>query len=126
MRQENRFDRREDAHDGDTTRGELASFDQFLDRHRETAEQLRKDPSLTKNQEFVNKNPDLQAYLQEHPAVREEINENPNAFMRQENRYDRREDTHDRDLGHTNTASFRDFTRGHSAISEQLQNHPPQ
>ncbi len=36
--------------DTDTTRQELASFDQFLDSHRETAEQLRKDPSLVNNE----------------------------------------------------------------------------
>src|SRR5260221_685472 len=96
MRQENRFDRQEDRRqserDSDTTRGQLAHFDQFMDGHREIAEQLRKDPSLVNNREFAEKHPALQTYLQEHPGVREEIKENPNAFMRQENRFDRQED----------------------------------
>src|ERR1700687_4751523 len=35
--------------DNDTTRRELANFDQFLDDHRELAEQLRRDPSLVNN-----------------------------------------------------------------------------
>src|SRR5258706_436091 len=78
--------------DNDTTRIELAHFDQFMDGHREIAEQLRKDPSLVNNREFVEKHPALQTYLQEHPGIREEIKENPNAFMRQENRFDRQED----------------------------------
>src|SRR5258708_7714389 len=134
MRKENRFDRREDARGGDrdrnhtprdrdTTRGELASFDQFMDQHRETAEQLRKDPSLAKNQEFLNENPDLQTYLQEHPTVREEINENPNAFMRQENRFDRREAARVRDRDRNNTPRDRDTTRGELASFDQFLDH---
>ena len=77
--------------DRDTTREEVANFDQFLDSHRETAEQLRKDPSLVNNEQFVKSHPDLQAYLQQHPEVREEVKENPNAFMHQEARYERTE-----------------------------------
>src|ERR1700747_2188935 len=89
------------GNDRDTRRGELASFDQFLDGHREIAEQVRKNPSLVNNQQFVQSHPALQTYLQQHPNVREEISENPNAFMRQENRYDRQEDARadrDRDM----------------------------
>ena len=102
MRREDRYDRREGDRDGDhdgrgrgdndTTRGELARFDQFLDSHREIAEDLRKDPSLVNDAQYAKNHPALQAYLADHPRVREEIKENPNAFMRQESRYDRRED----------------------------------
>jgi len=81
--------------DNDTTRGELARFDQFLDSHREIAEQLRKDPSLVNNDRFVKDHPELQTYLKDHPGIREEIKENPNSFMRQENRFDRSEDRRD-------------------------------
>jgi len=63
----------------------------FLDGHPEIAEQLRKDPSLINNREFVENHPALQQYLQSHPEVREEFKENPSAFMRQENRYERHE-----------------------------------
>ena len=45
--------------DNDTTRGELASFDRFMDSHPEIAEQLQRDPSLVTNQEFVEKHPAL-------------------------------------------------------------------
>src|SRR6266853_43137 len=93
MRQENRYDRREDARDDNVRRQELARFDQFLDNHREVSEQLRRDPSLVKNQQFVQSHPALQSYLQEHPAIREDLTRNPDAFMRQEERYDRREDS---------------------------------
>ena len=133
MRKENRFDRPEYTRDRDTTRRELANFDQFLDSHRETAEQLRKDPSLVNNEQFVKSHPDLQAYLQQHPEVREEVKENPNAFMHQEARYertedaaryDRRENGVDRDISHKSSTSFGEFLDGHANISKDLSKNP--
>ena len=41
------------THDNDTTREELANFDRFMDGHPEIAEQLRRDPSLVRNEDFV-------------------------------------------------------------------------
>jgi len=132
MRQENRFDRqedrREDERGSDTTRGQLARFDQFMDSHREIAEQLRKDPSLVNNRKFVDEHPALQTYLQEHPGIREEIKENPNGFMRQENRFDRQEDRRaderrdDTTNGHL--SSFREFLGGHSNIAKEVSKDP--
>ena len=149
MRQENRYERHEgddrdrdrDRRDGDTTRRELASMDRFMDGHPEIAEQLRKDPSLVNNREFVGNHPALQEYLQSHPEVREEFKENPNALMRQENRYDRREDDRDRDHGISTggrgdrnrmgdpdgrgeLTSFGQFLGGHSTVAEQLSKDP--
>ncbi len=135
MTAENRYDQREDnryggqaTRDRDTTHGQLASFDQFLDHHREIAEQLRKDPSLANNQKWVQDHPALQTYLQDHKGVREEIAENPNAFMTAENRYDRREDSYGRvnrgDMRHGDMDSFREFLGSHSSISQQLHKDP--
>jgi len=121
MRQEERYDRHEEDRDGDIRHRQLASFDRFLDGHPEVAEQLRKDPSLVKNEEFREKHPALQEYWQQHPEVREEISENPNAFMKQEERFDRHEEDrdHDRDLD-----GFGHFLEGHSAIAQQLSRNP--
>ena len=88
MRQEDRYDRSENDRDRDNTRRELTNFDRFLDSHRETAEQLRKDPSLADNQQYLKDHPELQAYLQQHPAVQQELKNNPNTFMQEEARYD--------------------------------------
>lgn len=146
MRAENRYDRQEDRQrldnnrqndpDRDTTRRELASFDSFLDSHRETAEQLRRDPSQINNSTFIQNHPDLQVYLQDHPAVREELTENPNAFMRSENRYDRQEDRRrldnnrqgdsDRDTTGRELASFDRFLDSHRETAEQLRRDPSQ
>ena len=92
MRQEDNFDRRTDDRDRVATTGQLARFDQFLDSHREIAEQLRKDPSLINNPKFVDSHPALKTYLQDQPTIRAEITQNPNAFMREEDNLDRRTD----------------------------------
>ena len=139
MRQEQRYERREDFEgegrdrdrDRDITRGQLANMDRFMDTHPEIAEQLRKDPSLVKNKEFVESHPALQEFLQNHPGVREEFSENPNAFMRREERFDRREgdrDDHriagDRDVTHQELAATDRFMDTHPEIAEQLHKDP--
>jgi len=110
--------------DQDTTRAQLARFDRFLDSHPEVAEQLRKDPSLVKNEEFRKNHPALQEFLQQHPGVREEFAENPNAFMRQEQRFDRREDGRDHDPSVRDLANFGQFLSGHSGMAQQLSKNP--
>jgi hypothetical protein len=125
MHQEERYDRREDDRDRGSNRNEVARFDQFLDSHRETAEQLRKDPSLVDNQDFLQHHPALQTYLQDHTELREQIKSNPNAFMQQEARYDNHEGGMDRDgTGHRQAASFGEFLGGHSEISQRLSEDP--
>ncbi len=110
MRQENQYDRQEARQDS-LRRAELAQFDRFLDSHRETAEQLRRDPSLVKSQQFVQNHPALQSFLQQHPDIQQRLDQNPNAFMRQENRFDANEDARNRDLDRDDVRSNRDFDR---------------
>ena len=124
MKDENRFDRREDDHDRDSHRAELENFDRFLDSHREISEQLRKDPTLVDNREFVTSHPALQTYLQDHPTVREAIRQNPDSFMRAEDRLDRRDDNRDRDANRAELANFDRFLDSHREISEQLRKDP--
>jgi hypothetical protein len=121
-RDRDRSSNRQVGREGDATRGQLASFDQFLDHHREIAEQLHRDPSLLKNQQFVQNHPALQSYLQAHQGVREEIAENPNAFMRQENSFDRREDTFGKDMDGKD--GFREYLGSHSDVAKQLHKKP--
>lgn len=130
MKAERRYERREDEDrrgDRDTTREEIASMDRFMDHHPEIADQLRRHPSLINNKEFVENHPALQQYLQEHRGVREEFSESPNAFMRQEERYDRHEDAtafRDRDRDHAEMSNFGEFLRGHSIVADQLSKDP--
>ncbi len=141
MHQEQRFDRAEDARnnyrrdpdndrrdndrrDNDTTRGELANFDRFMDGHPEIAEQVRKDPSLMKNEAFVQSHPALQEYLQQHPEVHEEITENPNRFMRQEQHFDRMEDRRGNEMSDRDRDAFGEFLGSHSSIAQDLSKDP--
>jgi hypothetical protein len=128
MRQENRYDRREEAREdqfGDRSRREeLAKFDQFLDSHRDIAEQLRRDPSLARNEEFLENHPELQSYLQSHPETREGLTRDPNAFMRQENRYDQREQAAEDRSRREELERFDRFLDGHHELAEQLRRDP--
>ena len=108
------------AHDSDITRQELALFDQFLDSHREIAEQVRQNPSLVNNEEFAKNHPALQSFMQQHPSVREELKENPKAFMHQEAGYDRREDERMRQ----ERVHFNQFLDSHREIADQIRKNP--
>jgi phage-related protein len=116
MRQEDRVDQR----DNDATRRELANFDAFLDKHPEVAEQLRKNPTLADNKEFLQNHPALQQFLQEHPGVREQLAQDPRIFMREEDRFDHR----DNDVKRQELANFDGFLDSHPQIAEQLSKDP--
>ena len=146
MHKEERFDRREDGQnqsvdrdrdfnrDRDMNRSEMASMDQFLDGHPEIAEQVRKNPALLNDKKFVDAHPALQSYLQQHPQVRQEASANPNAFMHQEERFDRREDgrdfgrdgdfNRDRDMNRGEMASMDQFLDSHPEVAEQVRKNP--
>lgn len=120
-------DRQAVPRDRDITERDVAEMDHFLDHHPEIAEQLRRDPSLIDNQRFVADHPALQEYLQMHPSVRREFDENPNAFMRAEERYDHRDAERGRyDYGITREelASMDHFLDKHPEIAEQLRKDP--
>ena len=117
----------------DITRQQLSGLDNFLDAHPELAEQIRKDPSLINNEEFVENHADLQRYLQQHPEVREQFNQDPNAVMHQEQRYDQREDrqrdsdksrSNNTDVTRRELGNMDGFLDGHPEIAEQLRNDP--
>lgn len=113
--------------DPDITQRDVVEMSHFLDQHPEIAEQLRRDPSLIDNQQFLANHPALQEYMQMHPGVRKEFDENPNAFMHAEDRYDRSQE----ERGHYNygitreeLASMDHFLDSHPEIAEQLRKDP--
>ena len=108
---------------------EAADFNRFLDEHREIAEQVRKDPSLADNREFVQGHPELQSFLQDHPGVRDQLRQDPNAFMQQADRDNRDANQGDRDAGGQNgerreAVSFDRFLDSHREIAEQVRKDP--
>jgi hypothetical protein len=114
-------DRTRSTSDRDINHQELMSFNQFLDNHREIGEQLRKDPSLADNRQFLKDHPVLESYLKDHPEVRQQLRQDPNAFMRDEDRYAQ---THDRDAERRELANFNRFLDGHPEVGDQLRRDP--
>ena len=52
-----------DNNNKDVTLGELGRFDQFLDAHPEIARDVRRDPALINNKDFVEDHPQLRFVL---------------------------------------------------------------
>jgi hypothetical protein len=123
MYQEDRFDRDRNVGDRNDAPGHVAEFDRFLDSHREIAEQVRRDPSLLDNRQFVQGHPALEAYLDNNPGVRDDIRRDPSAFMRQEDRFDRTQNGN-RDFNRDHLASFGAFLGGHSDIARDVSENP--
>jgi hypothetical protein len=115
---------RRDVTNRDTDRRDVASFDRFLDGHREIAEQVRKNPSLVDNRDFVQSHPALETYLHDNPGVRDQLRQDPNAFMHQEDAYDRDSNRRDRDPMHDHMADFGGFLHSHSDIRKDLSRDP--
>ena len=104
-----------------------AEFRQFLDSHREVAEQLRRDPGRINDNAFVRDHAELQAYIQAHPAVRQEIAANSNDFMREDNNFNRNDSDRfdrDRDPSHQHMANFGAFMSGHADIARDVSSRP--
>jgi hypothetical protein len=108
----------------DNDRRDVVSFDRFLDGHREIAEQIRKDPSLLDNRDFVRDHPALQAYLADNQGVRDQIRQDPNGFMQQEDAFNRDSNMGDRDPMHDHMADFGGFLRNHSDIQRDVARDP--
>jgi hypothetical protein len=137
-RQDRDADRRDAANDRDggrqdrdANRGEVAKFDRFLDDHREISEQVRKNPSLLDDRKFVESHPALQAYLHDNPGVREQLRQDPNAFMRREDFNDREArmgnrdaSGQDRDFSRRDVANLDRFLDDHREIAEQVRKNP--
>src|SRR3989454_105491 len=85
MQREQRFESTENR-PADLSTREVETFDRFLDHHKDIAKELRQNPALVNDPEFVKKHKDLRSFLKNHPEVREEVRENPSRFMPREAR----------------------------------------
>jgi hypothetical protein len=105
----------------DISRGEVSNFDQYLDSHPGTAKQLRANPALVNDPQFLSKHPGLNSFLASHPGVREEIHESPGQFMHRERGYERTEGRGYSPHPLANTDTYLDR---HPEVAEQLRQHP--
>jgi hypothetical protein len=72
-------------------RSDVALFDSFLDSHADLDAQLRANPSLMTNGEYLEAHPQLQAFLNQHPQVQTQIRQNPSFFIERAKRFDSNE-----------------------------------
>jgi hypothetical protein len=115
--------------DNGVTRPEIENFDVFLDGHAALARQLRSNPTLVNNEEFLENHPALQRYLENHPNLREELRENPRAFARRSERFEgpearRPAGDRDLDIARGERAGLDMFLDNHSDIARQLSKDP--
>jgi phage-related protein len=75
----------------DLNRQEVDTMDQFLDKNPVIERELWRSPSLVNDTEYLEAHPRLQAFLSQHPNVKEEIAENPRYFIERENRFNAQE-----------------------------------
>ncbi len=75
--------------DRDIARQQLLSFDRFLDSHPMIDQDLRNDPSLFNNSQYISSHPELRKFLEDHRGVREEIRKNPRFFNRRDHELDK-------------------------------------
>ncbi|HEY6290711.1 MAG TPA: hypothetical protein VI455_04005 [Terriglobia bacterium] len=112
------------AQDSDITRVELGHFDQFLDNHPDIAQDLTKDPSLINNMNYVESHPALQAFLEDHPQIRQSFQANPRAFMRGVARVDAVEEARADLPGRGQIITLDNFLDNHPALAKQLEANP--
>ncbi len=104
----------------DITRGELRAFDGYLDSHPEIAAQLRRDPSLINDPNYLKANPSLREFFEDHPNTRKELRETPNYFMARESRFDR----NDNDITRTELRNVDNYLDRHPEVAKELERNP--
>jgi len=76
------------------SRKDVKSFDQFLDKHPDIAQDLQKDPQKVNDSTYISSHPELSKWLDKHEKVRAELQKDPSAFMNRELKYDKNENKH--------------------------------
>jgi hypothetical protein len=109
----------------DISRPDVVELNRFLDDHREIAEQLRHDPKLIDNQQWVAAHPQLQEFLENHQQLAAAFRANPNEFMRDEYRYDQTGKPYGQGNDRNGEmASFGQFLGVHSNVAAELRADP--
>ncbi|MGO9451864.1 MAG: hypothetical protein ACLQDV_12620 [Candidatus Binataceae bacterium] len=68
------------------TPNEVNNFNTYLSNHPNTAAELKANPGLADNPNYMANHPGLQTFLANHPGVREELHQNPGRMMGTEER----------------------------------------
>lgn len=60
----------------------MQGFDRWVHDNPQAAKELKKDPSLINNSDWLAKHPDLNNYMNSHPDLKQEMQKNPERMMR--------------------------------------------
>ena len=60
----------------------MQGFDRWVHDNPQAAKELKKDPSLINNSDWMAKHPDLNTYMNNHPDFKQEMQKNPDRMMR--------------------------------------------
>jgi hypothetical protein len=74
----------ESAVNANLTGRDLLEMERFLQKHKDIAKDLTKDPMLVKNPQFLEHHKDLRRFFDEHAHIQEEFDINPRYFMQRE------------------------------------------
>ena len=69
-----------------STRTEITNFDHYLDNHPEVRTAVRGESTAGERSPIPFESPRIQGYLSDHPGVRQDMQQNPRAFMIDEGR----------------------------------------
>jgi hypothetical protein len=104
---------------------DLRSFERYLDKHWETAQELYRNPDLINDREYVRDHNALRNWLEDHPKAAREIRENPRAVLWSERgRRSRDSDDSSTRLTDRQRRSWDDFLDDHRAVARDLSRNP--
>jgi hypothetical protein len=106
--------------DGDTSRAELSSFNNFANRKWWLDDQLQKNPSLINDPTYLSQHLRLATYLKNHPNVAAEFKENPAAFEARETKYQDNRGISGGELRNLDNQ----YLKGHPDAAAALQSNP--
>jgi phage-related protein len=110
------------------TQSEVKNFDAYLDQHQDVRADLAKNPKLIDDPGYLNKHAHLKTFLEHHPNTRQELRENPGAFMQRENGYERNEDRSaaagNNDITQSELRNWDEYLDKHSDVQKDLSKNP--
>ena len=112
--------------------GGEGAFHNFLESHPQIKSDLKKDPGLVNNPEYVEKHPAFKEFYGKHPEVQGELKENAPEFMRREEWGFRHQEKYEHSEARWRNAQNREreesnmdkYMDKHPNVEKKLEEHP--